>query len=94
MMSLQNTMNRLLSSSMRRKQQPRAARTPEIIRTFVETGDERCPIAGIWSRIPASDATLDEPEIAPPVMRTLLPWRASHRLFNNIRYSIAGCRTA
>ena len=93
MMSLQNTMNRLLSSSMCCKQPPRAAHAPEITRTFVETGDERCPIAGIWSHLAASEATLDEPEIAPPVMRTLLPWRASHRLFNNIRYSIAGCPT-
>jgi len=54
-------------------------------RAFVETGDERCPIAGIWSRIPAGDQTLDEPEIARPVMRTLLPWRASHFLVTVIR---------
>ena len=87
MMSLQNTMNRLLSSSMRRKQQPRAARAPEITRTFVETGDERCPIAGIWSRIGTTDPAFDEPERALPVMRTLFPWRASHTLFKLIRYS-------
>jgi len=64
-------------------------RTPEITRTFVETGDERCPIAGIWSRIGTTDAEPAEPEIARPVIGTLLPWRASHRLFNSFRYSIA-----
>jgi hypothetical protein len=81
-----------LSATLRRKAAsftPRYQRTPEIIRTFVETGDERCPIAGIWSRLITTDPTLDEPEIAPPVMRTLLPWRASDFLFTFVRYSIA-----
>ena len=62
-------------------------RTPEITRTFVETGDERCPIAGIWSRISTPDTSPDEPEIARAAMRRLLPWRASHLLFKEIRYS-------
>ena len=46
-----------------------------LVRTFVETGDERCPIAGIWSRI-EMDATPDEAELPRPVMRRLLPWQA------------------
>ncbi len=81
-----------LPSALRRKAasfMPRHQRTPEITRTFVETGDERCPIAGIWSRLITTDPTLDEPEIALPVMRTLLPWRASDFLFTFVRYSIA-----
>jgi hypothetical protein len=47
-----------------------------LIRTFVETGDERCPIAGIWSRLVETDATADDPELTPPAMRSLFPWRA------------------
>ncbi len=65
----------------------RVRRTPEIIRAFVETGDERCPIAGIWSCVGNTDTTLDEPERTRPVMRRLLPWRASHSLFKLVRYS-------
>jgi len=68
---------------------PQDCRTLEITRTYVETGDERCPIAGIWSRISATDATTDEPERIRPVMRIFLPWRASDFLFTFFRYSIA-----
>jgi hypothetical protein len=88
---MMNMINRL-STLTRRKQQPRAAairRTPEIIRTFVETGDERCPIAGIWSCIGMPDTAPDEPESIPPVMRTPLPWRASDFLFTFLHYSIS-----
>ena len=46
-----------------------------LVRTFVETGDERCPIAGIWSRI-EMDATPDEAELPWPALRRLLQWRA------------------
>ena len=46
-----------------------------LVRTFVETGDERCPIAGIWSRLDTDVAT-DDPEIQRPALRRLLPWRA------------------
>ena len=53
---------------------PKFNRVP-LTRTFVETGDERCPIAGIWSRI-ESDATADDSELMRPVMRRLLSWRA------------------
>ena len=62
-------------------------RTPAITRMFVETGDERCPIAGIWSRFTEADPTLDEPERTRPVMRIFLPWRASYPLFKIVRYS-------
>lgn len=48
-----------------------------LVRTFVETGDERCPIAGIWSRLPEGDAAGDDPELARPAVRDLLAWRAS-----------------
>ena len=39
-----------------------------LTRTFVETGDERCPIAGIWSRLD-SEATADDSELARPAPR-------------------------
>jgi len=72
-------------SALRRKSESVAApsqrtRPLSLHRAFVETGDERCPIAGIWSRIPTGDQALDEPEIARPAMGTLLPWWASHPL--------------
>ncbi len=45
-----------------------------LTRTFVETGDERCPIAGIWSRL-ENDATADESELTRPAAeRLLLQW--------------------
>ena len=46
-----------------------------LTRTFVETGDERCPIAGIWSRLEC-DATDDDSELSQLVTRRLLAWRA------------------
>jgi len=55
---------------------PQSTRPLSLTRTFVETGDERCPIAGIWSCLPGTDAVGDEPEIARPAMRILLSWRA------------------
>ena len=70
-----------LPSALRRKAasfMPRYQRTPEITRTFVETGDERCPIAGIWSRLPSTDAAPDEPEIAQPTMGMLFSRWALH----------------
>jgi len=63
-----------------------------LTRTFVETGDERCPIAGIWSRIecdPIAPASQDEPQLAGPAMRRLLSWRAVHTLLTIPRYSLA-----
>ena len=53
---------------------PKSSRL-HLTRTFVETGDERCPIAGIWSRL-ESDATADDSELARPAPRRLLPGRA------------------
>ena len=46
-----------------------------LTRTFVETGDERCPIAGIWSRL-ENDAIDDDSELTRPAMWRLLLWRA------------------
>lgn len=46
-----------------------------LVRTFVETGDERCPIAGIWSRL-ENDATADDSELTRPATWRLLLWRA------------------
>ena len=59
-----------------------------LVRTFVETGDERCPMAGIWSPIAESDAAVDDPEIQRPVMVIFLPWRAFHPPATNLRYSV------
>jgi hypothetical protein len=42
-----------------------------LTRTFVETGDERCPIAGIWSRL-ESDGPAEEAELARPAVLELL----------------------
>lgn len=58
-----------------------------LTRRFVLTGDERCPIAGIWSRLdesPLADAT-DEPSLTPPAVGRL-SWRAIHLLFMSLRY--------
>jgi hypothetical protein len=60
----------------------------QLTRTFVETGDERCPIAGIWSRLDCGPIT-DEPELAPPAMRSPILWRAIHSLLTMHRYSLA-----
>jgi hypothetical protein len=59
-----------------------------LTRTFVETGDERCPIAGIWSRIEC-DPVADDPQLARPAMRRLLSWQAFHTLLTIPRYSLA-----
>jgi hypothetical protein len=45
-----------------------------LTRTFVETGDERCPIAGIWSRL-ETDAAADDSELAQAAMWSILPRR-------------------
>jgi hypothetical protein len=49
---------------------------PVLTRTFVETGDKRCPIAGIWSCISNIHTADDEPEITLPAIGSLLSWRA------------------
>jgi hypothetical protein len=49
---------------------------PPLTRIFVETGDPRCPVAGIWLRLTENGALGDDPESTRPVMWTLLSWRA------------------
>jgi hypothetical protein len=58
---------------------PLCDRPSPLVRRFVETGDERCPIAGIWMALPQQADSADEPESTWPVMRRLLSWRAFHR---------------
>jgi hypothetical protein len=70
-----------LFPAFRRKAQsnnfaPKTGKSMRLTRTFVETGDERCPLAGIWSRIEDCDPAIDDPEITRPAMWRLLPWRA------------------
>lgn len=50
----------------------------QLARTYVETGDERCPLAGIWLRLNDAAPQTDEPELARPTMRRLLSWWAIH----------------
>ena len=67
----------------------RPAQRPVLLtRTFVATGDERCPIAGIWSHIEC-DSISDDPQLTRPVMRSLSVWRAFHTLLTIPRYSLA-----
>jgi hypothetical protein len=60
-----------------------------LTRTFVETGDERCPLAGIWMRLADDTSAPDEPERTRPAMRRFLLWRAFHPSLTTFRYSIA-----
>ena len=65
-------------------------RHPNLTRSFVETGDERCPLAGIWSSLPGlNDSLSEEGEIALPAMRKLLPWRALHSPLTSLSYIAA-----
>jgi hypothetical protein len=73
---------------------PRQAAKPSITpasfaltRHFVLTGDERCPIAGIWSRLDtnAQPDQSDDPSLTLPAIGALL-WRAIHRLFIPLHY--------
>ncbi|MGA7155580.1 MAG: hypothetical protein WBY53_01965 [Acidobacteriaceae bacterium] len=54
-----------------------------LTRHFVLTGDERCPIAGIWSCIDTN--AQPDPSLAWPAMGTPL-WRAIHLLFTFLDY--------
>lgn len=72
---MKNMINRRVRPAETQHIIPRFSRM-HLIRTFVETGDERCPIAGIWSRL-GTDATDDDGELLrPAAWRLLLPWRA------------------
>jgi hypothetical protein len=76
---MKNMINRFVRSAEFRSMIPQFSRM-HLTRTFVETGDERCPIAGIWSRL-ESDATVDEGELRGPAAWRLLVsevlwWRA------------------
>jgi hypothetical protein len=71
---MKNLINRRIRLTERQSMIPRFSRM-HLTRTFVETGDERCPIAGIWSRL-ENDATADEAESGWLAMWRLLPWRA------------------
>ena len=66
--------NRTVRSAEVRAMIPQFSRM-HLTRTFVETGDERCPIAGIWSRL-ENDAAADDSELTRPAAWRLLPWRA------------------
>ena len=71
---MKNMINRWVRPAENQAMLPRFSRM-HLARTFVETGDERCPIAGIWSRL-EQDATADDGELPRPAMWRLLPWRA------------------
>ena len=71
---MKNLINRGVRPAEARAMLPQFSRM-HLVRTFVETGDERCPIAGIWSRL-ENDATVDEGELTRPVVWRLLLWRA------------------
>ena len=60
-----------------------------LTRSFVETGDERCPLAGIWSRLPEMDATVDDdPGLAWPAHGVLLSRALSGRAS---RFCVISC---
>ena len=69
-----NLTNRWTRPAETRQMMPQFSRI-HLVRTFVETGDERCPIAGIWSRL-ENDATTDDGELARLATRRVFPWRA------------------
>jgi len=71
---MKNLTNRWARPAEQRAMLPQFSRM-HLTRTFVETGDERCPIAGIWSRL-ENDATADDSELTRPASWRLLPWRA------------------
>jgi hypothetical protein len=71
---MKNLINRLVRPAENHAMLPQFSRM-HLVRTFVETGDERCPIAGIWSRL-ENDATADDSELTRPALRRFLHWRA------------------
>jgi len=77
---MKNMMNRPVRATEFRSMIPQFSRM-HLTRTFVETGDERCPIAGIWSRLD-TDAMNDDGDLSRPAMRRLLSWRAFLPVFH------------
>lgn len=71
---MRNMIKRWVRPVEARPMPPKFSRV-HLIRTFVETGDERCPIAGIWSRL-ENDATADDSELTRPASWRLLQGRA------------------
>jgi hypothetical protein len=71
---MKNLTNRWVRPAENRSMIPQFSRL-HLVRTFVETGDERCPIAGIWSRL-ENDATDDDGELVWPASWRLLLGRA------------------
>jgi hypothetical protein len=71
---MKNMIIRWVRPAENQKMVPQFSRM-HLTRTFVETGDERCPIAGIRSRF-ESDTPTDESELTRLAVRSLLPWRA------------------
>ena len=71
---MKNLTNRWARPSENQPMLPRFSRM-HLTRTFVETGDERCPIAGIWSRL-ENDATADDSELTRPAVWRLFQRRA------------------
>ena len=71
---MKNLINRWVRPAETHPTTPQFSRM-HLVRTFVETGDERCPIAGIWSRM-ENDAIADEAELPWPAVRRILRWRA------------------
>lgn len=43
----------------------------DLVRRFVETGDERCPIAAVWTRLIETDSAPEESELCLPALRSL-----------------------
>ncbi len=66
----------LFRNPLRRKETiptpTRPIRTMLITRRFVETGDERCPLAGIWMPLNDSSAVSEDSELLRPVIGKLL----------------------
>ena len=71
---MKNIINRWVRPAETQPMIPQLSRM-HVARTFVETGDERCPIAGIWSRL-ENDATADDGELTRPASWRLLQRRA------------------
>jgi hypothetical protein len=76
-MTLKNTFRRSATTATR------------LVRTFVRTGDPRCPLVAVWKLAGSTDAAAaDEPSLLQPAMERLRRhWRAFHLLFAGLRYS-------